>query len=129
MTLVYVDTSGIVKLFIAEAETRALKKHLGSNLITSGISRLEVKRVIDRNPKLYLKPATKVLDNFQFIEPDQTLFAIAESFRMMPYLRSLDAVHLATAINCKPVVSEFITYDKDLARAAELMGFNVAAPA
>ena len=48
---------------------------------------------------------------------------------MMPYLRSLDAVHLATAINCKPVVSEFITYDKDLARAAELMGFNVAAPA
>ncbi len=129
MTLVYVDTSGIVKLFIAEAETRALKKHLGSNLITSGISRLEVKRVIDRNPELYLKPATKVLDNFQFIEPDQTLFAIAESFRMMPYLRSLDAVHLATAINCKPVVSEFITYDKDLARAAELMGFNVAAPA
>ena len=77
MTLVYVDTSGIVKLFIAEAETRALKKHLGSNLITSGISRLEVKRVIDRNPELYLKPATKVLDNFQFIEPDQTLFAIA----------------------------------------------------
>jgi len=75
-----------------------------------------------------VKSATKVLDNFQFIEPDQTIFAIAENFRSMPFLRSLDALHLATAIMCKPVLSEFITYDKQLAKAAELMGFTVAAP-
>jgi antitoxin (DNA-binding transcriptional repressor) of toxin-antitoxin stability system len=76
VNLTYVDTSDIPKLFIAEAETCALKKYLGSNLITSGISRLEVQRVIDRNPELSLKPTTKVLDNFQFIEPDQTILAI-----------------------------------------------------
>lgn len=108
MNLTYVDTSGIAKLFIAEAETRALKKYLGSNLITSGISRLAVQRVIDRNLELYLKPGTKVLDNFQFIEPDQTILAIAENFRSMPFLRSLDALHLA--------------------RASELTGLNVLAP-
>lgn len=129
MSLVYVDTSAIAKLFIAETETRVLKKFLGENLVTSGISRLEVKRVIDRNPVLLEKAGIQVLDNFQFTEPDQTVFAIAESFRSMPYLRSLDAIHLATAIYIKPMISQFVTYDKQLARAAELMGFEVAAPA
>ena len=129
MSLVYVDTSAISKLFIAETETRALRKFLGENLVTSGISRLEVKRAIDRNPVLLEKAGIQVLDNFQFTEPDQTVFAIAESFRSMPYLRSLDAIHLATAIYIKPMISQFVTYDKQLARAAELMGFEVAVPA
>ena len=129
MSLVYVDTSAIAKLFIAETETRVLKKFLGENLVTSGISRLEVKRVIDRNPVLLEKAGIQVLDNFQFTEPDQTVFAIAESFRSMPYLRSLDAIHLATAIYIKPMISQYVTYDKQLARAAELMGFEVAVPA
>jgi predicted nucleic acid-binding protein len=129
MSLLYVDTSAIAKLFIAEAESSALKKYLGPNLVTSGISRLEVKRVIDRNPNLYLKPAMKVLDNFQFVEQDQTIFAIAENFRMMPYLTSLDAIHLASALVIQSEVDAFVTYDKELARAAELLGFNVVAPA
>ena len=129
MSLVYVDTSAISKLFIAETETRALRKFLGENLVTSGISRLEVKRAIDRNPVLLEKAGIQVLDNFQFTEPDQTVFAIAESFRSMPYLRSLDAIHLATAIYINPMISQFVTYDKQLARAAELMGFEVAVPA
>ena len=129
MSLVYLDTSAIAKLFIKESESAALKKFLGASLVTSGISRLEVKRVIDRNPDLYLKPATRVLDNFQFVELDQLVLTIAENFRLMPYLRSLDAIHLASALLIKSEVDAFITYDKELAKAAELMGFNVVAPA
>jgi predicted nucleic acid-binding protein len=47
----------------------------------------------------------------------------------MPYLRSLDALHLATALYMKPVITEFITDDNHLARAAEFSGFLVTAPA
>jgi len=129
MTLIYLDTSAIAKLFIAESETKALRRYLGGDLITSSISRLDVKRVIDRDPEVFMEPGLQVLNNFQFVESDESVFAIAESFRMMPYLRSLDALHLASALTIKPLVSEFITYDKQLARAAELMGFEVAAPA
>ena len=129
MSFAYLDTSAIAKLFKAEPETVALRKYLGTELITSGLSRLEVKRVIDRNPDLYEKPAIKVLDNFHFKEIDASIIAIAESFRAMPFLRSLDALHLATAISMKPVITQFITYDSHLARAAEFSGFLVASPA
>lgn len=129
MSFTYLDTSAIAKLFKSEPETITLRKYLGRDLITSGVSRLEVKRVIDRNPDLYEKAAMKVLDNFQFMELDSSIIAIAESFRAMPYLRSLDALHLATALYMKPVITEFITDDNHLARAAEFSGFLVTAPA
>jgi len=128
MSLSYLDTSAIVKLFKAEPETAALKKYLDAGLITSSISRIEVKRVIDRNPAIYSKAALAVLDNFQFITADSSIFAIAESLSGLPFLRSLDAIHLASAIYAKPIIAEFITYDDQLAAAAMSLGFNVTAP-
>jgi hypothetical protein len=43
-------------------------------------------------------------------------------------VRSLDAIHLATALRIQPLTS-FVTYDKRLADAAQLAGLTVDAPA
>jgi len=128
MSFYYLDTSAIVKLFKSETESSALKKQIGTQLISSAISRLEVKRVIDRYPQEFSKPGLEVLDNLQFIEVDQSILAIAESIKNQPFLRSLDAIHLASAIFTKPIISEFIAYDERLLAAATSLGFNVRSP-
>ena len=45
-----------------------------------------------------------------------------------PHLRSLDAIHLATAMQFGAVVDHFVTYDKRLLAAASAMGLPVASP-
>jgi predicted nucleic acid-binding protein len=45
-----------------------------------------------------------------------------------PFLRTLDAIHLATAAGIRASLSAFVTYDKRLAAAAEDAGLPVASP-
>jgi predicted nucleic acid-binding protein len=45
-----------------------------------------------------------------------------------PHLRSLDAIHLATALSLEEVVAEFACYDARLAEAAAHSGLTVVAP-
>jgi predicted nucleic acid-binding protein len=45
-----------------------------------------------------------------------------------PMLRSLDAIHLATAEDLRTVLTWFVAYDKRLLEAARERGFPVIAP-
>lgn len=45
-----------------------------------------------------------------------------------PELRSLDAIHLATALSVEPVIEAFVTYDRQLGRAAAAAGLRVESP-
>lgn len=57
-----------------------------------------------------------------------TVMARAAAYRT-PRLGTLDAIHLASADPFRQDITEFVTYDQELARAAEELGFPVSAPA
>jgi predicted nucleic acid-binding protein len=62
------------------------------------------------------------------VDLTSTVLARAVAYRV-PQLGSLDAIHLASADPFRSELSEFVTYDKELARAAVDLGFPVSAPA
>jgi predicted nucleic acid-binding protein len=69
-----------------------------------------------------------VLDLVDLIDLDAGTRILAQTVRP-PTVRSLDAIHLATALRVEPRLTSFVTYDKRLADAARVAGLTVDAPA
>jgi len=132
--VIYLDSCAIVKLVAPEPETVALKEWLGkqspAGLFTSKLSEVEVPRALRRNRPRVLGAAAGVLRYLDRVEINDVVRATAAAY-IEPNLRSVDAIHLATAeaiVAAGKSVSEFVTYDKRLAAAATDAGLNVVAP-
>lgn len=132
MSLVYLDSSALVKLVRREAETDGLRALVeGSELLASELALSEVPRAIrratfhDRSLALgpLLERAEQVLEAVALAPLDDPVL-IAAGALSEPGLRSLDAIHLATALDLQPIDS-FITYDVRQAEAAERAGLPV----
>lgn len=128
---VYLDASALVKLVVTEAESRALRAYLATTnrRLSSRIAEVEVSRAIRR----VVQPGDEaqvsaVLSGLQFIELDARISAVAASVTP-PTLRSLDAIHLASALVLREEVDALLTYDARLADAARAVGLEVVAPA
>jgi len=128
---VYLDSSAIVKLVIAEAESAALMAALDRwrARVSSALAHVEVRRALRRtgHSKAALARAADVLDSLILIRLDDTVLLRAASFAD-PNTRSLDAVHLAAALGIGDDPDALITYDARLARLAEREGLNVLHP-
>lgn len=134
--MIYLDACALIKFIRAEPETTALRSWrtmlpAGTELITSELSRLEVTRTmlgagVDHQRVPYL--AGEALRGLYVVDLTSTVLARAVAYRV-PQLGSLDAIHLASADPFRSELSEFVTYDKELARAAVDLGFPVSAPA
>ena len=68
-----------------------------------------------------------VLDLMDLVELDAGTRILAQTVKPAT-VRSLDAIHLATALRIHPQLTSFVTYDKRLAEAARVASFSVAAP-
>lgn len=129
--LLYLDTSAIVKLVLPEPETEELL-HLLSDRperVTSGLARVEVLRAVRRTGEdgAVFRRAEEVLARLGLIEIGTTILDAAA--RLEPRrLRSLDAIHLATALSLGEQLEGITTYDSRLAEAAEANGIAVLAP-
>jgi predicted nucleic acid-binding protein len=129
----YLDASAIVKLATAEAETQALRAHLAQHrhLITSRLATVEVPRALKRRgPESEASGAEvvqSVLELLELVELDEEVAQQAATLAP-PTLRSLDAIHLASALAIGADLTEFITYDVRLAAAARAAGLEVRAP-
>jgi uncharacterized protein len=128
--LAYLDASAFVKLLVHEHETPALQASLlgRSGLVASQLTVLEARRAIRRRPDAAListfddlSRATVLLE----INADIIERAVAIE---PPMLRSLDAIHLATALSLSAADIIVITYDKRLAEAARAHGLTVVQP-
>ena len=75
-----------------------------------------------------LERAAHVLDSLAFVELNAEVAELAGTLEPST-LRSLDAVHLASALSVSSDVETFVTYDRRLADAAGAAGLNVQAPA
>ncbi len=134
MALLYLDSSALVKLIRAGAETRALREHLdGVDLISSSLVLTELPRAIRRahslDPDLPLDAlidrAGDVIDACALVPLDDDLLSLAGALDE-PNLRSLDAIHVASATAV--AVDEFVSYDDRRRTAAGLAGLRTTAP-
>ena len=128
--MIYLDGSAIVKLVRQEAETDALRAWLAANaqpLVSSALVRAETARALTRNDPaaLAVLPAVLALLHQRSVTDD--LLDAAGRYTD-PVLRSLDAIHLATAEDLRSALAWFVTSDKRLAAAAQAQGLQVCMP-
>ncbi len=127
---IYLDASALAKLVIHEAESLALRDHIaasGRPGASSAIARVEVRRAA-----MIANPTTAGRDEAEDRLAEQFLVAVTDAVLSDAAdlaslrLRSLDAIHLASA-RAIPT-HEFITYDERLAEAARGQGMTVVQP-
>ena len=131
--MIYLDSSAIVKLIRVEAESPDLRDWLnaqGAPPVTSVLAEVEVPRALRRSGPAHLAVMPGVLARISRIDIDASVRATAAAY-VDDALRSLDAIHLATAevlVASGKTVSAFITYDRRQAAAVVASGMAVAAP-
>jgi predicted nucleic acid-binding protein len=127
---VYVDSSAIVKLVVREPESAALRRYLRSRrpLVASALARTEVLRALLPLGDEALRRGRQVLKT---IELARVSDRVLDAAGVLPpaELRSLDAIHLATAAQLRSSIARIVTYDERMVAAAEASGFAVASPA
>ena len=127
----YLDASALVKLVMSEPETPALMAYLGdaSFVLSSRLSHVEVRRAVARVAEPGdAEHATSTLEGLQLIELDAAVADVAGSAAPVS-LRSLEAIHLASAMSVTDEIEAFVTYDLRLADAARAAGLTVVGPA
>ena len=128
--MVYLDSSALMKLVVEEAETAALLAYLADqpDPVTSILAPVEVARALRRagvDQQARLEAMVEAL----------TLIGLGDDIVVRagrvgpPALRTLDAIHLATALELGADLAAFVTYDARLADSARALGIPVAAPA
>jgi uncharacterized protein len=127
----YLDTSAALKLVVAEKETGALlawmKDHEGE-IVSSDLLRAELLRATRCGAPNAIPRARAVLDPITLpILPTSAFERAADGDPDL--LRSIDALHLAAALELADELDGLLTYDDRLAGAAQLHGLTVIAPA
>lgn len=128
-SLAYLDASALVKLVLDEAESQALNRWYveAEHLVTSRIGIIETLRATART-SFDADHRDIVLRDIEVIELSQAIANVAASVAPAA-ARSLDAIHLATALALLGEVDAFVTYDDRLASAARASGLPVIRPA
>ncbi len=124
----YFDASALVKLVVHEAESEALVDHLSGPItaVTSALSLAEVTRALRRAP-LSREDVESALVGFYLMEVTRPILEQA-GWIATERVRSLDAIHLATALSMGIPDLQFITYDERLADAARTLRLRVVRP-
>ena len=127
---VYIDSSALVKLVAVEPESAALVAHLRDRPIqvASSIVIVEFGRTLARKTGLEGSRAVEIIDRLVLVDADRRIMDRAAGLAPAE-LRSLDAIHLASAIEVRDSIEAVVTYDVRLAAAARVHGFTVIAPA
>jgi predicted nucleic acid-binding protein len=128
--VIYLDASALVKLVMPEPESAALFAHLANDpdLVSSELSRVELLRSLARAeaPPRAHQRAHRVLERIALVRLHDSILQRAATLAPTA-LRTLDALHLATALEMTPG-PEMLTYDRRLAGASRAAGLRVAAP-
>ncbi len=133
----YLDASAAVKLVREEPESAVLRKALegATKLLSSELLETEIRRAIRRHavdrPSAetdhLVQEAGEVLARFSLFGLSRDLLVIAGALPD-PDLRSLDAIHIATALAAHESAPVFVSYDTRQLRAGKDMGLHVLSP-
>ena len=125
----YLDSSAIVKLVIAEPESAALRQYLRRRrpLVTSVLAQTEVARALLPLGPTAVRRGLEALSRMDLIRVSDRI--LADAGALMPAeLRSLDAIHLATMQQLGAGLARVVTYDDRMSAAAAAMGRSTVAP-
>jgi predicted nucleic acid-binding protein len=130
--VIYLDSSALVKLALAEPETAALTSYLAERvdqaLVSSALHRSEVLRAIWRAEPGALPRAQRMIRRVSLVSLSHDLLDNAATLPPAD-LSTTAAIHLASALALKRDLSAFVCYDKQLLDAAESAGLPVVSPA
>jgi predicted nucleic acid-binding protein len=143
--VIYLDSCALVKLVVAEVETAALERFLDgrrAEMVSCQLALTEVVRVARRSGHnshremiissealaARMAAAANLLDRIDLVVVNRAVFVEAAAFAEDPHVGSLDAIHLACARKISAALTDFVTYDSQLARAAEAVGLPVISP-
>ena len=129
MAATYLDSSAIVKLAVREAESVALRRYLRRRrpLVTSALARTEVIRALLPAGDDAVAAGRKVLTRLDLVRINNHVLDSAAALRPAQ-IRSLDAIHLATAALLGEDMGTLVTYDERMADAAQQTGHRVVMP-
>jgi len=131
VSLYYADTSAVIKLLAEETDSKAFAAfyddHGDAEWVSSALLRIEVVRAVARAVPARLPDARDLLTAFSYIAIDDEIVdgAMNEPDRG---LRSLDAIHLATARILAPELDGLLSYDDRLTKAATDAGLRALSP-
>jgi len=129
--VIYLDASALVKIVVAEPESGALLAFLRSrpDRMSSALSLTEVPRALRRAhfDGAVRRRAQRVLARLALVDVDRRILSAAAALEPSA-LRTLDAIHLATALVVREDLDGLVTYDRRLAAAAERLDLEVFAP-
>lgn len=135
MPLAYVDSSALVKTILQETESTILDAYLSEvELVSSELVLTEVPRALRRaaasrptvDLESRLRRAVEQIDAMSLRSVEEALL-VGAGLLAEPDLRSLDAIHVVTALHVYPI-DAFVTYDKRQAGVARLTGLEVVSP-
>jgi|SRR5215471_612375 len=129
MTATYLDSSAIVKLAVRENDSVALRRYLRRRrpLVSSSLARTEVMRALLPGGEDAVAAGRKVLTGLDLIRISTGV--LDDAALLLPAdLRSLAAIHIATARRLGRDLGSIITYDEHMADAATRLRHCVAAP-
>lgn len=130
MALLYLDASAGVKLVMHEAESVALHRYVDAQdaWTSSALFRPEVLRAARRGDEARLEAARELLRGIVLVAIDEGVL-LAASELDPPSVRTLDAIHLATALRLADELEAIVTYDRRMIEGARALGLPVASPA
>ncbi len=125
----YLDSSGLVKLAVKEPESEALRRYLRRRrpLVSSALARAEVIRALGPLGPAAVQRGHEVLERVDLLRMNDRVLEAAGSLQP-PELRSLDAIHISTALQLGEELKAFVTYDERMKVAASAIGCRVAQP-
>lgn len=129
--MIYLDSAAVVKLAHAEPESPALRAWLDERSETGWASsvlvEIETFRALARHAPEAVTRLHPVLDQIDLIDMSPRIRILAQTVRPVT-VRSLDAIHLGTALSIRPGLISFVTYGKRLLDAAITAGLPAHAP-
>ena len=126
--LAYVDASAFVKLFLLEPESEALSVATDSwQLASSALLEVEAVLAVRRRKPDAETTVRAMLQGLELIDIDADIRRAAADVAN-PHLRSLDAIHVATALSLGDHCGAFFAYDQRLIAAAQAHGLTVSVP-
>jgi predicted nucleic acid-binding protein len=129
--VIYLDAAAVVKLIRVESESAQLSAWLEAReempLISSALVEVEVPRAVRRVEPAVLPLVPAIIARLYRFDIDDTVRATAAALAD-GQLRSLDAIHLATALLARSGLEAFVTYDQRLLAAAGQIGLPTARP-
>jgi predicted nucleic acid-binding protein len=126
----YVDASAFLKLVAREPHSMAMRRFAeknDGNLVSSDLMRTEAIRSARRHSKSALAETRTRLEVLTMFSLTSEVFDRAADLDP-GILRTLDAIHLSSALSLGDELEGLVTYDLRMAEAAEFHGVRTISP-